>query len=183
MWTTPGRSGRLSVAVLTVGFSPQESEKPMCWRCDNPEATEADYFRLIRKLIDRDGWFIQGVEKTRARPAFTYTVGLTLHGHPELLVTGMPSRRATQFLNDQAHALLHHAAPPFKPGDSHLWPDDLLIEVVAVAQPSVHLVMAHGMFGPGIRAVQLVYADDRGRWPWQVGFRGNQAVLGPRNAQ
>lgn len=152
----------------------------MCWKCDNPDATDADYFTLIQSVIDSHGWFIQGVAKDRLRPGFNYTVGLTSFGHPELLVTGMAHRAATDLLNDLAHHLVHHGAPAFVGGDRHLWQGGPEVEVVDVAEPTVHLVMAEGMYGPGIKAVQLVYADDRGRWPWEVGFRGNQSVLGPR---
>ena len=151
----------------------------MCWKCDHPDATEADYFNLIRGVIDSQGWFVQGVEKDRWRPGFTYTVGLTEHGHPELLVTGMGHPDSAHFLNHLAHHLVHHGAS-FVAGDRHVWPDGPAIEVVGVAEPTVHLVMARGMYGPGISATQLVYADDHGRWPWEVGFRGRQPVLGPR---
>jgi hypothetical protein len=50
-------------------------------------------------------------------------------------------------------------------------------------EPTAHLVIATEFYGPGIRALQLVHADDRGHWPWQVGYRGvrgGQPVLGAR---
>ncbi|HSV40592.1 MAG TPA: DUF4262 domain-containing protein [Nocardioidaceae bacterium] len=153
----------------------------MCWKCDNPDATDADYFDKIAGVIDANGWFVQGVEKDRWRPGFAYTVGLTMFGHPELLVTGMAHRAAAHLLNGLAHPLVWHAAPAFVAGDFHLWPGSPAIEIVDVAEPTVHLVMAEGMYGSDIRAVQLVYADDHGRWPWEVGFRGHQPVLGPRS--
>jgi len=104
-----------------------------------------------------------------------------MYGHPELLVTGMRHRDSVHFLNDVAHHLVHHDAQALVAGDRHAWRGGpAATEVVDVAEPTVHLVMAHALYGPVIRAVQLVYADDRGRWPWEVGFRGNQSVLGPR---
>lgn len=52
------------------------------------------------------------------------------------------------------------------------------------------LVAAHGravpgveLYGPRIRALQVVHADDRGRWPREAGYRGvrgGQPVLGVR---
>ncbi|MGV0838318.1 DUF4262 domain-containing protein [Mycolicibacterium thermoresistibile] len=39
------------------------------------------------------------------------------------------------------------------------------------------------LFGPQVRALQLVWADDRGRWPWERGWmhgRRKQPVLGVR---
>ncbi|WP_332642104.1 DUF4262 domain-containing protein [Aeromicrobium sp.] len=152
----------------------------MCWKCDNPNATDTDYLRLIQEKISTYGWFIQFVEKDRRRPPFAYTVGLTPIGHPELLITGLAPKKSGPMLNSIAHGLMSHDDAPYVAGDRHVWPDGLTIEVVDVAEPTVHLVMANATYGPDLHAVQLVYADDRGRWPWQVGFRGVQPVLGPR---
>lgn len=151
----------------------------MCWKCAHPDATEADYLELIQTKIATHGWFIQYVTKDRWRPPFAYTVGLTLTGHPELLVTGLTAHRSGHFLNWIANQL-RLGAEAYVAGDIHMWPGRVSVEVVDVAEPTVHLVMATATYGPDVRAVQLVYNDDRGRWPWEVGFRGDQPVLGPR---
>ena len=47
----------------------------------------------------------------------------------------------------------------------------------------MHLNVAAELCGPQLTALQLVYADDRGHWPWDRGFRGGrggQPVLGAR---
>ena len=152
----------------------------MCWRCDNPDATDEDYLRMVVSKIAAYGWFIQVVEKDRWRPGFAYTVGLTPLGHPEMLVTGMKHPDGPRLLNGIAHHQICHDARPLAAGDRQRLTDGMTIEIADVAEPTVHLVMARALYGSGIRAVQLVYADDRGRWPWEVGFRGNQPVLGPR---
>ena len=57
------------------------------------------------------------------------------------------------------------------------------IEIVRVTEPGVQLKMAAALNGPGFSALQLVYADERGHWPWDSGFRsghGGQPVLGAR---
>jgi hypothetical protein len=49
--------------------------------------------------------------------------------------------------------------------------------------PSAHLNIAIELCGPQVRALQVVHADDRGHWPWEVGYRGvrgGQPVLGIR---
>lgn len=109
---------------------------------------------------------------------------LLLHGRPdrgspELLLTGLPHQKAGGVLNPLAHGLMGHGRPPYVAGHLHSWPH-LSLEVVDVPEPDVHLVMAAALYGPSLRAVQLVYADDRGHWPWHPGFRGSQPVLGPR---
>ncbi len=152
----------------------------MCWKCENPDFTDADYLELIQEKISTYGWFIQFVERDRRRPPFAYTVGLTPMGHPELLIAGLAARRSGNVLNSIAHGLLSHDDPAYVAGERHVWPGGRAIEVVDIAEPAVHLVMANAIYGPALRAVQLVYADDRSRWPWQIGFHGSQPVLGPR---
>lgn len=153
----------------------------MCWECDHPGGTRADYLDYVRGVIAEHGWAVQGVERDRIHPPWAYTVGLTAHGEPELVVTGMPLRRAARLIHDVAGHIRHAAAP--RPGDQIALRGGPLTEIVKVAVPSAHLVMAVEMYGPGLRALQVVHADDRGHWPWDTGYRGvrgGQPVLGVR---
>jgi hypothetical protein len=139
----------------------------MCWYCDHPDGSPLEYLDQIRELIDHCGWAVQGVERDRARPPWAYTVGLTAAGHPELVVTGLPLTRAADLLNGVAAHVMHAAAP--QPG-----------EQLCLA---AHLLVAAELYGTGITARQVVHADDRDRWPWEVGWRGvrgGQPVLGVR---
>lgn len=55
--------------------------------------------------------------------------------------------------------------------------------VVAVPHPDVHLPTAAALYGDEVSAVQLVWADPDGRWPWDPGHgggSGGQPVVGPR---
>ena len=135
----------------------------------------------MRSLIALHGWVVQGVERDGIRPPWAYTVGLTAHGRPELVATGLPIRSAHDLLNVVAEHLLHAAVP--RPGAQIPLRGGPVIEIVKVAEPSAHLVTAVQIYGPQVRALQLVHADDRGHWPWDVGYRGvrgGQPVLGPR---
>ena len=126
---------------------------------------------------------MMGVEGDHIHPAWAYTFGLTPHGRPELVVTGLPLPRATWLLNAVAPYVLDTTVP--RPGEEVLVEDGPLLEVVRVAEPAAHLAVAVEFYGPAIQALQLVYVDDRGRWPWDAGFRGNgggQPVLGVRAA-
>lgn len=61
---------------------------------------------------------------------------------------------------------------------------EFLLEVVEVDHPDVHLKWAVGLYGPDVRAQQLVWTDDGRRWPWDRGWahgRRRQAVLGRRS--
>jgi len=161
----------------------------MCWVCNHPNATAQDRLEYVRGLLEQHCWVVVGVRRDRYRPPYSYTVGLTGHGKPELVVTGLPQQRAADLLNDVAAHLVHADAPapgewvPLTGGPLTGGP---LIEIVQVAEPSVHLMVAAQLCGPQLRAIQLVYADDRGHWPWERGFRsgrGGQPVLGARAAK
>jgi Domain of unknown function (DUF4262) len=61
--------------------------------------------------------------------------------------------------------------------------DGPLVEIGEVDHPDAHMYFALALGGPDIRALQLVWADDRGRWPWAAGWghgRRRQPVLGVR---
>lgn len=154
----------------------------MCWTCDHPGTTQTDFHDHMADLIDRYGWAVQYVERDRDHPPFAYTVGLTLIGRPELVMTGMPARRVHPLLNDRA-ATLRRDGPP-SPGERFSIAGGPTVEVVELAVPDAHLDTAVALFGADtVRALQLAWADDRGRWPWERGHRagrGGQPVLGVR---
>ncbi|MBJ7339836.1 DUF4262 domain-containing protein [Mycolicibacterium sp.] len=151
----------------------------MCWQCDHPDKTLNDYLSLLRERILHRGWVVQYVEDDR-RP-FAYTIGLHDHGLPELLVTGLPPKRALWLLNTFAKRAL--AGGRSTPGDQVSLPAGTRLELVEVEHPDAHMGIAVAIDGPGLTAVQLVWADGRGRWPWAPGFddgRRCQPVLGVR---
>jgi hypothetical protein len=68
------------------------------------------------------------------------------------------------------------------PGMRIAVPAGSLVEMVEVDHPDVYLILAGAMFGDEVTALQMVWADSRGCWPWSPGFdhgRGTQPVLGP----
>jgi Domain of unknown function (DUF4262) len=152
----------------------------MCWMCDHPGSTIDDYLDLLRAKVLEHGWATQYVEDNRTPYAFT--IGLHEHGLPELLVTGVSPPRAVRLLNSVARIATRDYAP--MPGDRIELPAGPLLEVVSVDHPDAHMNMAVALYGP-ISALQLVWADGRGRWPWAADFsdgRGRQPVLGIRAA-
>jgi hypothetical protein len=154
----------------------------MCWACDNPGSTPHDWLDHLRRLITQHGWAVQGVEGDRIHPPWAYTVGLTSYGKPELVVTGRKLPDAARLLNDVATHVMHAEAP--RPGEQIPLVGGLLIEIVALPHPEAHLLRAIDLYGDSVRAIQLAWADDRGRWPWERGHRagrGGQPVLGPRH--
>ncbi|HEX7428254.1 MAG TPA: DUF4262 domain-containing protein [Mycobacterium sp.] len=151
----------------------------MCWKCDHPTATDDDYLDELRKTMVEHGWAVQYVESDRA--PFAYTVGLHDCGLPELLVTGVSPQRAMRLLNIVARDLM--SGDTLTPGQQITVRSGPLVEIVEVANPDAHITWAVAFGGPNVRALQLVWADGHGRWPWAAEFsdgRGRQPVLGVR---
>jgi len=153
----------------------------MCWLCDHPDRTVDDYLAELRATISEHGWAVQFVEDAD-RP-FAYTIGLFDRGLPELLVTGLPPHDSAHLLNwVAAHCVW---GLELVPGDQFADPGGRRLEVVRVEVPDAHLKFAVAVGGRNVRALQLVWADARGRWPWETGWstgRRSQPVLGVRAA-
>jgi hypothetical protein len=156
----------------------------MCEHCDDEvdldETFEEFFARAIHPVIDRCGWYIQYVHDDRGGPAYAYTVGLTEHGCPELIATGLTTPEEAMHLLNAGGELVHRRY--LLHGD-RVTVAGRRVEVVALPHPEAHLLFAGDAYGPDLTAVQLVYADDSGIWPWSRGHRGGvggQPVLGPR---
>ena len=151
----------------------------MCWKCDHPGSTIEECFDQLRETIRTSGWAVQFVESDRT--PYAYTIGLHDWDVPELLVTGVSPQRAVRLLNSVARDLVR--GDTFTPGQQFTIPVGPVIEIVEVAHPDAHMNFAVALGGPEIRALQLVWADGRGRWPWSAEFadgRAAQPVLGVR---
>jgi hypothetical protein len=125
---------------------------------------------------------VQYVEDER-RP-FAYTIGLHKRGFAEYLVTGVSPERAMQLLNSVAYYTIREVQP--KPGDTMNIAGEVDLEFVEVNQPDAHLAHAVNLYGLDVRALQLVWRDERGHSPWCPDFdegRGSQPVLGKRGRQ
>jgi Domain of unknown function (DUF4262) len=151
----------------------------MCWKCDNPDRTVEEYFDELRETIRTHGWVVQYVESDRN--PYAYTIGLHDWGKPELLITGVSPQRATRLLNKFARDAMRGKA--LTPGQQISVPTGPRVEIVRVDHPDAHMNFAIALGGPDIKALQLVWADGRGRWPWAADFadaRSRQPVLGCR---
>jgi hypothetical protein len=147
--------------------------------CDHPDASPQEYFGVLRDKMRKTGWAVQYVES--GRTPLAYTIGLHDCGLPELLVTGVSPQRAGRLLNTVARDAMRGRT--LTPGEQISLRTGPLIEIVELDHPDVHVGWAVAFGGPDVRALQLVWADGRGRWPWAPGFcdgRTRQPVLGFR---
>ena len=151
----------------------------MCWKCDHPEATTQEWLELLHERVKQNGWTPMFIEDDRT--PFAYTIGLHERGLPELLVTGMPHQRANLVLHSVAQYLLRGGRPV--PGERMLIGGEVMLDFVQVQHPVAHLKFAYSIYGPDLRALQLVWPDGQGHRPWCAEFSNGgvrQPVFGIR---
>jgi hypothetical protein len=148
----------------------------MCWMCDHPGSTVQDFLNELDRKKRKRGWALMYVE---VRNPYAYTIGLHERGLPELLVAGLDPESTTRLLNAVAERTVR--GERLRPGQQ-IKVGCLRIEIVEVANPDAHMNAAVPFNGRDFRALQLVWADRRSRWPWTAAFegRGTQPVLGIR---
>lgn len=155
----------------------------MCRMCEEPERTAGQqYLSEVLERVREYGWCVQGVLGTGNRPPWAYTLGLLGHGLPELVVTGLAPHPAAALLTEAAERALTGGPP--EPGERLALRGHPALEAVALAAPAAHLHFTVALYGPEIHAIQLVYADSAGVFPWSPHYRagqGGQPVLGERH--
>lgn len=130
-------------------------------------------------MIARHGWAVQAVFAEKDSPGFAYTAGLSAFGLPELIVFGLPPPVAHQLLNQLGRRL--------RDGEA-LSQDTDLLDVVegypARLVPAPRSATDQYMFAtqrryPHYRALQLVWSDPAGRFPWDPAFDPKYRPLQP----
>jgi hypothetical protein len=134
------------------------------------------FLRRQERIIDRVGWAVMHVLPTDDDPdttaPFSYTIGLTGHGYPELLIAGLPCEIAHTLLNDLA-GRVYGKAQRFTHGQRV---DDLIAGYPAVVVEGdlvEHLWpgVAVARYGRDrLRLQQVVWPDPAGRLPWEPGY-------------
>ena len=138
----------------------------------------------IQATIATYGWMVMRINADARGPGFAYTIGLeqTL-SHPEIIVVGLSM--------DIAHGVLNDAGADIRRGETFiagrtysnvLDTYDVTFRVVPEYQFSAYL--GHGCRfyeDRPFRALQLIYPNRDGRWPWDPeaadAFRDVQPVL------
>ena len=135
-----------------------------------------DLLRRQDEIIDRVGWAVMHILPTENDPdtatPFAYTVGLTAHRHPELLIAGLPPEVARRLLNDLA-GRLYDTAERFTHGqrisDLIAGYDTVIVEGPVTDELLPGLAIAR--YGrEQVRLQQVVWPDPQGRFPWEAGY-------------
>src|SRR5262245_41050188 len=126
------------------------------------------------------GWHVILVAASDSAPEFAYTVGLTAtFGHPEIAVFGLRSTTAHKLLNEAGSAIRNGSV--FGAG---VRSSELLVgtDVAFIAFPRGeyprYLGFARQYYGgDGFAALQLMWPDPNGRFPWEAGVAEHARVV------
>lgn len=136
------------------------------------------YLMSMLEKVEKFGWGLVHVgegcsepgcknEHEGEQPPFTYTVGLTTLGHPELLVHGLLGDESAPLLNDlgrrinEGQSFRHGEVLTCEHGDSQLTFTDVLDDSDLVVLGQIY---------PESRALQVVWQDWLHRFPWEKGY-------------
>lgn len=134
----------------------------------------------LRQLIAEHGWAVRHVVDPDPARCLSYTVGLTAHLHPEVVMTGLPPQVAHTFLNVAGHVVCRQHGHFAAGEDTPVLAEGRAFPVIAVTDTS-GLVAVAELYGE-VRAVQVVWTDSRGNAPWDPAYAnppGSQPLLGP----
>lgn len=127
-----------------------------------------------RSIIKEIGWTVMAVFGTPNQPGFAYTVGLSDHSQPELMVIGLPPQTAHYVLNKMAKMATGNSLPN---------PRGLVHEVtntpLSLRQDDDEATMgelcrfaqqwSEEQRGRPCRIMQVIYPDEAGKFPWEAG--------------
>lgn len=134
----------------------------------------------LRAKIDAYGWAVRNVSDSDPAMCLSYTVGLTAHGHPEVLMTGLPPEVGTAFLNIVGEIVVREGGR-FVTGEATTELTDGPAMPVLPVLDKTRLTAVDEIYGD-VPAVQIVWTDSAGRLPWEPGYAnppGSQQLLGP----
>src|SRR5689334_16622824 len=127
-----------------------------------PDRVDA-YLAECRRVIAEHGWMVQGVFPTEDAPGapFAYTIGMTVAGLPEMVISGLAANTAGAILNTAA---LLHLDRELRAGQTVDGAASVTFRVVAA--PTAEVNTARNLYGAAaVSALQLVWPDKDGAYP------------------
>lgn len=126
------------------------------------------YRAELDDVIAREGWAVQGVFPCTGQDGacFSYTIGMHAAGLPELLISGGTFPDMNMLLNIAAK---DHLRNEFTPGVLYV-NKYFRFPMMPIKAPAAEIGWAKSVYGPTVKAIQLIWPDNKGLWPGQPGF-------------
>lgn len=145
--------------------------------------TEDAYLAHIADLIAERGWAVQAVAGDSFDATFSYTVGLTAKGLPELWIATLHPKQAALLLNTLGDKAVAEGALPLGVPLDIDWSVPVRLRG-PVAVDTAEVFVASAVYPDAqVTVVQVLWPDDAGVFPDEVGYnerRYPQRLLGPR---
>ena len=146
-----------------------------------PTLPTVDPLDDLRRSITQHGWAVRCVIDENPALCLAYTIGLTRHDHPEMVITGLPRDVGAAFLN-LAGKIIVEDGGRFPAGtDTTALADGRPLPVIEVIDKS-DLTAVEALYGD-VPAVQVIWTDSAGNLPWEEDYAnppGTQPLLGSR---
>jgi hypothetical protein len=135
--------------------------------------------------VEAFGWHVIKVAGDEAGPAFAFTIGLERElGHPELIMIGLPPDVMHSVLNVAGESI--RAGRRYEPGtDTCELLEGYACKLLPFPRIAYLAFLGYARWfydGDDFEALQCVWPDQAGRYPWDAGaseeFKALQPVLG-----
>jgi hypothetical protein len=128
---------------------------------------------MITSNIASHGLHIQHVMGSEESPPFTYTIGMTNIGAPELIVFGLPPEVVHGAIMEYFNQLRMCHRPKDGATIQGIWDVTMLLETVESDEAAAYTVQANAFFedkGKTPAYKQMLWPDENGKYPHQRGF-------------
>lgn len=149
---------------------------------------ESEYDVQLLKNINDLGWYNLHVGEEDGKPAFAFSLGhFHRENHPEIIVIGLPAEVAHQLLNIAVVKMVgaKEKVEPFKKYTDFTEGVSVAFVPVDLEYYGEYLGYANWYYGSlekPFPAVQMVWPDREGKYPWEDGydkrFLAIQPILG-----
>jgi hypothetical protein len=147
-------------------------------------APQDDYDRAILGDIRRVGWSVIQIEPDGgdySGPAYSFSVGLLhTHGHPEIILLGLPHAVAGRIVNDIGDAVA--AGQRIEPGRAYDDFANVPLAFVPVDPAHYPEYVGYALWlygGPHFPMLQCVWPLKSGHFPWDEGYDPAGAAFQP----
>lgn len=128
---------------------------------------------MITQNISSQGLHIQHVAESESSPEFSYTIGMTNIGAPELIVFGLPPGAIHGALREYFNQLRMCHRPKDGRMIQDLWAVTMLLETVENDEAAPYTAQADIYFEDERKKPtykQMLWPDQNGKYPHQYGF-------------
>ena len=174
------RTFLLALLLVTVQIDPGYGEEsvfmnkiPDDFAVPEPEN---EYDKELIAQIEQVGWYNVHVAEENGFPAYAFSIGhFFKQNHPELIVVGLPPEVAHQLLNIAVVKIVgaKEEIEPYKKYDD--FTENLTVAFVPVSLEyyGEYLGYANWYYGALPKpypAMQMVWPDREGKYPWEQGY-------------